>query len=104
MRIYLSGPISLGGALDLQGVQARIDVFTREAERLRDLGHEVENPCEVREQPSWEAYMRIHLPTVCSVDLVALLPDWSASRGSVLEVFVANQVGVPVCLSSEVSA
>lgn len=102
MRIYLSGPISLGGKLSPLAMAQRIEVFSREAKRLSALGHDVSNPCDVPPQASWEAYMRIDLPMVCEADIVAMLPDWYLSRGSALEVFVATQLGMQVRPASEI--
>lgn len=103
-RVYLSGPISLNGTLGADEIGYRIAVFTSHAKRLRAAGYEVTNPCEVDDQPSWEAYMRIHIPSVCAADIVAVLPDWEKSRGSALEVFVATQLLTPIVRVEELAA
>jgi hypothetical protein len=94
--VYLSGPISLNGKASQQAMSEAIGRFAHWAEALRTDGYEVVNPCECDAQESWEAYMKVHLPSVCRASRVAVLPDWQLSRGSTLEVFVATQLGIPV--------
>lgn len=94
--IYLSGPISLGGILTIQAQEDFKNLFIGHAGRLRKLGYTVENPCELRHEPSWEAYMRHGMRAVANADLVLTLPRWRESRGAMLEVFVATQLGIPV--------
>lgn len=94
--IYLSGPISLGGRLTADETLAFVEAFREESERLRSKGHTIINPCECPKEDSWEAYMRHGIRAVTNCDIVGTLPRWIESRGSVLEVFVATQLGIPV--------
>lgn len=96
MKIYLSGPVSLNGTLDSEEIEKNVKVFQQEAEFFRNLGHEVLSPVELEKQDSWEDFMRLCIPMVCEVDLVAVLPGWGDSRGSIFEAIVANTVGVRI--------
>ena len=102
--VYLSGPISLGGACNATEIAAFSAVFADHALRLRAIGYEVINPCSVVPQPDWERYMRLGIAGVCRADLVAVLPRWVESRGAMLEVFVARQLAIPVVAVEDVSA
>jgi hypothetical protein len=96
MIVYLCGPISLGGTCTPEQEAAFTAVFERHASRLRERGVEVIVPTEFEPCGSWESYMRLGLTAVCHVDQVAVLPRWLESRGAVLEVYVARQLGIPV--------
>lgn len=94
--VYLSGPISLGGAIGTKEQRKFVEVFTFEAARLREYGYEIINPCECPTESSWEAYMRHGMRAVANCDMVGVLPRWLESRGALLEVFVARELGIPV--------
>lgn len=94
--IYLSGPISLDGRASEEQIQKYLSVFAHACAYLRNLGFHVINPCELDRQDSWEAYMKLNIPSVCESHVVATLPEWERSRGSRLEVFIARELGIPV--------
>lgn len=102
--VYLSGPISLGGACTDAQIAAFTDRFTVEAKRLREAGYSVINPCECPPEATWEAYMRHGMRAVADCEVVGVLPRWTESRGAMLEVFVARQLGIPVVPSEELRA
>lgn len=102
--VYLSGPISLGGKIGDQQQVKFVAVFTREAARLRQWGYEVINPCELPTEHSWEAYMRHGMRAVANCDMIGVLPRWVESRGAMLEVFVATQLGIPVYPVEEIGS
>lgn len=90
-RIYLAGPMS--GLPD-----NNYPAFHAAAARLRALGYHVENPAEnpVPEPETWENYLRMGLRQMLTCDAVVTLPGSPQSRGAVLEMSVARQVGIPV--------
>ena len=88
VKVYLSGPISLGGSLAEDEVAGFVAQFAEEAARLRALGYEVNNPCELAKEDSWETYMRHGMRAVADADVVVTLPRWTESRGAMLEAFV----------------
>lgn len=96
MRVYLSGPISLGGTLTEDEVLHNIAKFKLAAIVLRAAGNEVLSPVEVPKQANWEDYMRLCVPMVCKATHVAVLDGFENSRGSIFEVLVANTIGIPV--------
>lgn len=88
MKIYIAGPMS--------GLpRFNYPAFNAEAERLRSLGYQVENPAENPEQDHWQDYMRVAIPQMLTCDAVALLPDWHKSVGAELEHYIATSIGMP---------
>lgn len=94
--IYLSGPISLGGTSTQEKEEKFKRAFTFYESKYAALGFNVINPCNCEPQENWEAYMKLHIPSVCKADLIGTLPRWIESRGSVLEVYIATQLKIPV--------
>ena len=92
LRLYLAGPMT-----GLPGFNYA--AFNAEATRLRALGYHVENPAENVHpvDQDWGGYMRVALAQMLTCEAVALLPNWQASRGALLENDIATQLGMPVC-------
>lgn len=88
LRAYIAGRMT--GLPDFN-----YPVFNAEAERLRALGLHVENPAELPEQDTWQAYMRQAITRLVTCDVVALLPDWEKSRGARIENALAVSLGIP---------
>jgi len=94
MKVYIAGPISLGGLLtNPEQVEHNIWQFNNLAKHLRYDGIEVLNPVELPPQPDWAAYMVLTIPMVCEADTVMVLDGWELSRGARLEVFLAHELG-----------
>eukprot|EP01034_Spumella_vulgaris_P037015 gene37015-45660_t len=90
--------------------------FNAEAARLRALGYEVVNPAEINggadelvvcagmtpEQLAehWRACMRRDIPAMLTCAGLALLPGWEESKGARLEVHIAEQFDMPVCMAN----
>jgi hypothetical protein len=71
--------------------------FNAAEKSLTEAGFEVRNPAANGEgQMSWADYLRHDLRDVLEVDGVAVLPNWSTSKGARLEVHVADELGLPV--------
>jgi hypothetical protein len=100
IRLYLSGPISLGDTLDDRAIEQNVAAFHDAARRLRDAGYHVANPCEITEHLAldepWEAFMRLDLAAMLECQGVALLPSWQHSRGARLEQHLALELGLDV--------
>lgn len=90
-RIYLSGPMT---GLPNYNYPA----FNAEADRLRALGYQIENPAEnpAPARDKWELYMRPALIQMLGCDMVAVLPGWNTSRGANVEVELALHMGMTV--------
>lgn len=98
-RIYLAGPMS-----GLPGLNYA--AFNAEAARLRALGFVVANPAENPDPAckSWEGYMRLAIAQLITCDMVALLPNWSQSKGATIEYRLGCDLGLEVKSASEVTA
>jgi hypothetical protein len=99
MKLYLAGPMS--GIKDFN-----YPAFNAEAARLRTMGHHVENPAENPVPPcgTWTGYMRMALRQLVECECVVLLPGWVESKGAVIERNLAQALGMPVRVASEVNS
>lgn len=72
--------------------------FNAMAEKLRAKGVQVFNPAENPEPPckSWEGYMRMAIAQLVQCDRVVLLAGWEDSRGAVVEVGLAQALGMEI--------
>lgn len=88
--LYISGPMT--------GIaEHNFPAFNDAAERLMDAGFDVSNPAANGEgRMSWADYLRHDLKDVLKADGIALLPDWTTSKGARLEVHVARALEVPI--------
>ena len=88
-RYYVAGPMT--GLKDLN-----YPAFDAAASELRTAGHHVENPAEnpVPACGSWEGYMRLAVRQLATCDAIYLLPGWEDSRGAVIEVRLAQDLGL----------
>lgn len=96
-RLYIAGPMTGMPALNYPA-------FNAEAERLRALGFEVENPAEnpAPECGSWLAYMRMAIAQLVTCDIVAMLPGWETSEGANIERGLAIDLGLEVRMAEEI--
>lgn len=96
-RVYISGGMS--GLPDLNR-----PAFNAEADRLRALGYQVENPAGVQlpEGAAWEDYMRVDIPLLLSCTHIRMLDGWTMSKGARLEHHIALQMGIEVLHDSDI--
>ena len=87
MIIYIAGPMS--GLPD-----NNYPAFNAEAARLRAQGYEVRNPAEGPECFSWSDYMRMSIRQLVTCDTIRLLHGWEESSGAMLEVYIADRLGM----------
>lgn len=87
MKIYVAGPMS-------NMPEWNVPAFTEATERLRALGHEVENPAEtgVGADHPWEWYLNKDLPNMMKCEAVACLEGWERSSGACLELYNAKRL------------
>ncbi len=106
-KIYIAGPMS--GHDDWN-----FPAFFEAERQLVALGYSVVNPAhndgptvelalESAGRPSapnhtWAYYMRRDLPHVLGVDALCVLPGWQKSKGALLEVQVAEAIGLPLMI------
>lgn len=95
--VYISGPMT-------GKPEFNYPAFCRAAERLRELGYEVINPAETAggtiHLPR-STFLRIDIGYVMAAEAVALLEGWSDSKGSKLEVMVAEAMDLPIYFYNE---
>lgn len=105
MKIYIAGPMT-------GREQWNFPAFFEAEAQLLALGYDVVNPAHndgatleaalasagSAEKPNhtWGWYMRRDLPHVMGCDAICLLEGWRESRGALLEVHVAEALGMPV--------
>lgn len=95
--VYLAGP--------MRGYQDfNYPAFNEAAAKLRAVGFMVLNPVEVNHHSSGiRACMTVDTAMICQqAEGVVLLPGWEASSGARAEVALAECIGIPVKLVSEV--
>ena len=98
-KVYLSGPMT--GKPDYNRA-----AFADAAYKLRELGFEVVNPHQLPEpvltqdeEYNWRQYLARDVELLIrdnTIDGVVVLSGWENSRGSVLELHVAQYVGLKV--------
>ncbi len=93
MKIYISGPMT------------GIDDYNRPAffdaeRRLKDAGYMVINPVinGVKQDADWQTHMRADIKMLMDADGVALLENYSQSKGAMIEMRLASGLGI-VCKS-----
>lgn len=91
VTLYLSGPMT--GIKDFN-----FPAFNYATKKLREKGYNVINPAELGADTSkpWEYYIRRDIELLLKADAVAVLNGWEKSKGATLEVFIAQQLGMPV--------
>ena len=104
-RIYIAGPMT-----GLPGLN--FCAFNDAAAQLRAAGFEAVNPVEINptqisdaaQQPAeagdhlWRQCMKRDIAQLVTCDKVAVLTGWSHSRGAMLEVSLADELGIEVVL------
>lgn len=92
MRLYVAGPVT-------GRPNRNLHEFELAAERLVNAGHVPLLPhWFVSEDASWDVAMRCSIETLVKCDGVALLADWSTSKGAQIESRIAIDLEMPVGL------
>jgi hypothetical protein len=104
--VYLSGPVSLGGTTDPAAIERAVARFKAVAAELRRAGNEVLDPTDINGDDSWpwELWMREAIAMLVRADRVGALPGWQRSRGALLEVHIAHNLGMRVIDLSDLTA
>ncbi len=91
VKVYVSGPISLGGTLHSDQVAENIDRINRQAAALAAQGYEVLNPALLqREGGEWVDYMEESIAMLAQADLIFLVDGWERSTGCRIEAAIAR--------------
>lgn len=90
--IYISGPMT-------GHPEWNYPAFNEAAEFLRGKGYDVFNPAEIfegRTDLPREQYMKEDIKALLDCDTMMLLPQWETSEGAKLEVWIAQEIGLPI--------
>lgn len=91
MRTYISGPMT-----GLPGLN--FPAFHDAEAHLRAAGYDPVNPATLNPDPAatWRECMKTDIKALVDCDAVATLPGWEKSRGALLEVHIAERLGLLV--------
>lgn len=90
MKVYISGKVS---GLPYEVASRNFEEAVR---IIEELGHEAVNP--LAGEPlglTWEQYMRRDIEKMMGCDAIYTLPNWHDSKGAILEVMIASELGMP---------
>jgi hypothetical protein len=91
MRVYLAGPIT--GHPDYH------EKFAAAADKLRAEGYSVFNPASSNQEGrKLKDIMSFVLGQLCECDAIAMLPNWSLSRGASIEWYLARYLNLEIIL------
>jgi nucleoside 2-deoxyribosyltransferase len=88
MKVYLSGPISNN--------PDATKLFEEAEQSVLVWADEVLNPMVLGEDEEWALVMREAITLMLESDAVYMLRGWGASRGAILERFLAQELDIPV--------
>lgn len=86
--VYISGKITGNKNYEAEFNEAEI--------KLRKMGFKVFNPASIKEDWTYEQYMKCDLKHLLECDWIYFLPNWETSRGARIEKIVAEAVGIKV--------
>lgn len=87
--VYIAGKVT---GLDYETTRKK---FNEAQKGLEKRGLYVLNPMEiVHKSASWEQAMRICIFTLTQADFIYTLPDYKDSKGALLEVVLAENLGI----------
>lgn len=91
-KIYIAGKVT---GEDRAECTAK---FQKAQEAIEALGFEAINPLQVVGdwQTTWNKAMRMCIAKVTECDGIAMLPDWSKSKGAILEYEIAQALELPL--------
>lgn len=93
MKIYIAGPMT-------GYPEYNYPAFHAAADRLRALGHQVENPADNAANPppcgTWAGWMRLAIAQLIKCDTILVLDGWYDSPGALVEHRLAVGLGMRV--------
>lgn len=92
-KIYISGAIT--------GVPYKnIDAFLKAENYITALGCRPINPhnvCEfIKDSSAWELYMKTDIKHLIGCEAMVVMDGWETSKGAAIEIFIAQQMKIPV--------
>lgn len=90
-KIYIAGKVT---GEDRAECTAK---FQKAQEAIEALGFEAINPLQVVGdwQTPWNKAMRMCIAKITECDAIAMLPDWSRSKGAIIEWDIAKHLEIP---------
>jgi hypothetical protein len=97
LTIYIAGKVTGEPRLDCALK------FEKAENEIKAQGFEVINPLKVVNNPvePWQSAMRKCISAMLTADAVLMLPCYTESRGALLELKIANEVGIRVLIGSK---
>jgi predicted kinase len=91
VKLYIAGPMT--GLPDYN-----LPAFAAATQQLQQAGYDAINPGHrgVIDGYTWQDYMRDGIRLLLDCDGIALLDNWSDSKGAALEVHIAHSLAMPV--------
>ena len=102
-KVYVAGKLSA----DAPGYIKNIHNMIKVAREVRNAGYSVYVPCNdflegvVNGDFEYEDYFENSQPWLLSADALILVPNWHTSKGTIREIKLANESGIPVFKSIE---
>jgi len=96
--------VYIGGKITGEDYQQCLRKFNATEEILSGIGFEVTNPMSIipKDTP-WEKAMELLRPHLLNADYLFLLPDWKLSKGTCIEVELAEAYGIETILYSQIT-
>ena len=96
--VYVSGKIT--GMEELAAV-----IFDNAETILTNLGIQSLNPMKLNHDhdKSWESYMRVCIKALCDCDCIYILPNYKESRGALMEIAIAKDLGLKLVYEQQSS-
>lgn len=94
--VYISGKIT--------GMESDAEIiFSKAEEFLKKEYKEVVNPMRLNHDHDkrWESYMKVCIKALCDCDVIYLLINYSQSKGALMELAVAKDLGLEIIYGLE---
>ena len=95
-KIYISGKIT--------GIESEaLLLFAKAEKELQSKGHETVNPMALNHNhdKTWHSYMKEDIKALCDCDTIYMLANWRDSKGAIIEMEIANMIGLKVIYEAE---
>ena len=91
-HIYISGKVT--------GIENKAYELFEQAEiKLKNSGYLVCNPMKINHDyhdKSWESYMKLAIKNMLDCDEIYMLKNYTSSKGALLELAIAKELGIKI--------
>lgn len=99
-KVYISGSFSkdpVQAKLNFKSAQLLIESMGLTAVNPFEINHDEKLIKSLEASKQWEVYMRGDIGALVNCDAIYVIGnDYTQSRGATLEIYIANQIGIPV--------